>query len=283
MLNDKVLLATDFSKTAEQLLHCLDELRLLGFDEVLLTHVINIQNAKIVNVTQFKEANREKLEEVKEKIEDKGFKVEINIPVGSPAVEIEKLAEAKEAGLILIASHGKGLIKRIFLGSTTYNLIRRTSTPVLIEKYENLAEGKLACARKFNRVLLPLDFSECSREAVELVKALGQPLEEIILLAVVESSASREELEKLKSDAGDKLTEIEEELGEIGTANRISHRVEVGAASENIIAAAQTDNVGVIILSKRGQGRIREILLGSTADRVAKESPVPVLLIPCQK
>lgn len=179
-----------------------------------MTHVINIRNAKIVNVSQFKEANRDKLEQVKEKIEEK---------------------------------------------------------------------GKLACARKFNRVLLPLDFSECSREAVELVEEIGHPLEEIILLAVVESSESREELEKLKADAGDKLTEIKKKLSETGAANRISHRVEDGAASENILTAAQMDNVGLIILSKRGRGRIREMLLGSTADRVAKESPVPVLLIPCQK
>ncbi|MFN2364397.1 MAG: universal stress protein [Halarsenatibacteraceae bacterium] len=280
MLSNKVLLATDFSDTARMLINCLDELRILGIDEVILTHVINIQSSKIVNVEQFKKSNREKLEKVKEEIEEKGLNVKIKIPVGEPAAEIDKLAHKEDVALILMASHGEGFIKKVFLGSTTYDLIRQTTKPVLIEKFENIeGEAKVACARKFNRILLPIDFSECSTVCTDFINNLKQQAEEIILLHVVESSSSDEELKELKLEAEDKLKKIGNDLKENEITDKVSIRVMEGAASDNIIEIAENENIGLILMPKTGKGKIKDLLLGSTSDRVAKESPVPVLLL----
>ena len=283
MLSNKVLLATDFSDTARKLINCLDELRILGIDEVVLTHVINVHRSKIVNVDQFKKSNQEKLEKVKEDIEEKGFKVKIKIPVGGPAAEIDKLAHEEDVALILIASHGRGFIKKVFLGSTTYDLIRQTRKPVLIEKFENIeGDAKIACARKFNRILLPIDFSECSSVCIDFIKELKQQAEEIILLHVIESSSSDEELKELKLEAEEKLNMKSKELKESNITNNISIKVMEGAASDNIIEVAENENIGLILMPKTGRGNIKDLLLGSTSDRVAKESPVPVLLLSCK-
>ena len=283
MLSNKVLLATDFSDTARKLINCLDELRILGIDEVVLTHVINVHRSKIVNVDQFKKSNQEKLEKVKEDIEEKGFKVKIKIPVGGPAAEIDKLAHEEDVALILIASHGRGFIKKVFLGSTTYDLIRQTRKPVLIEKFENIeGDAKIACARKFNRILLPIDFSECSSVCINFIKELKQQAEEIILVHVIESSSSDEELKKLKLEAEEKLNIKSKELKESNITNNISIKVMEGAASDNIIEVAENENIGLILMPKVGRGNIKDLLLGSTSDRVAKESPVPVLLLSCK-
>ncbi len=283
MLSNKVLLATDFSDTARKLINCLDELRILGIDEVVLTHVINVHRSKIVNVDQFKKSNQEKLEKVKEDIEEKGFKVKIKIPVGGPAAEIDKLAHEEDVALILIASHGRGFIKKVFLGSTTYDLIRQTRKPVLIEKFENIeGDAKIACARKFNRILLPIDFSECSSVCINFIKELKQQAEEIILVHVIESSSSDEELKKLKLEAEEKLNIKSKELKESNITNNISIKVMEGAASDNIIEVAENENIGLILMPKTGRGNIKDLLLGSTSDRVAKESPVPVLLLSCK-
>ncbi|MFN2364659.1 MAG: universal stress protein, partial [Halarsenatibacteraceae bacterium] len=99
-MSKKVILATDFSDTAEKLLNCLDELKPLGYEEIILTHVINIHSAKIVNVEQFKRSNMEVLEGIKKNIIEKGFEVQIEIPVGDPADELKKLAKELEADLI---------------------------------------------------------------------------------------------------------------------------------------------------------------------------------------
>ena len=283
MLSNKVLLATDFSETAEKLINCLDELKNLGIEEVVLTHVINVHRSKVVNVDQFKESNKEKLEKVKKKIEAKGFKVRIKIPVGFPASEINKVARRENVALILVASHGKGFIKKVFLGSTTYDLIRQSGRPVLIEKYENIeGDAQVACARKFNKILLPIDFSDCSKVAVDFVKEIEKNnFEEIILLNVIESISSSEDLEKEKTTAEVKLKEIAKNIKKSGSVDNITVRVAEGAASNNIIQVAQEENVGLILMPRTGRGNIKELLLGSTSDRVAKESPIPVLLISC--
>ena len=283
MLSNKVLLATDFSETAEKLINCLDELKNLGIEEVVLTHVINVHRSKVVNVDQFKESNKEKLEKVKKKIEAKGFKVTIKIPVGFPASEINKVARRENVALILVASHGKGFIKKVFLGSTTYDLIRQSGRPVLIEKYENIeGDAQVACARKFNKILLPIDFSDCSKVAVDFVKEIEKNnFEEIILLNVIESISSSEDLEKEKTTAEVKLKEIAKNIKKSGSVDNITVRVAEGAASNNIIQVAQEENVGLILMPRTGRGNIKELLLGSTSDRVAKESPIPVLLISC--
>ncbi|MFW5790848.1 MAG: universal stress protein [Bacillota bacterium] len=283
MLSNKVLLATDFSETAKKLINCLDELKGLGIDEVILTHVINVHRSKVVNADQFKKSNKEKLEKVKEKIEAKGFKVTIKVPVGFPASEINKVARDENAALILIASHGKGFIKKVFLGSTTYDLIRKSKRPVLIEKYENIeGEAQVACARKFNRVLLPIDFSDCSKAAVDFIREIKENnFEEIILLNVIESSSSSEDLEKAKTKAEVKLKELAEKIKNDGLVDKVTVKVAEGAASDNIIEIAQEEKVGLILMPRTGRGNIKELLLGSTSDRVAKESPIPVLLISC--
>jgi len=283
MLSNKVLLATDFSETAEKLINCLDELKGLGIDEVILTHVINVHRSKVVNVDQFKETNQEKLEKVKEKIEAKGFKVTIKIPVGFPASEIKKVAQKENAALILVASHGKGFIKKVFLGSTTYDLIRKSKRPVLIEKYDNIeGEAQVACARKFNKVLLPIDFSDCSKVAIDFVREMEENnFEEIILLNAIESSSSSEDLEKEKTKAEVKLKELAKKIKNNGSVDRVTVKVTEGAASDNIIKIAQEEKVGLILMPRTGRGNIKELLLGSTSDRVAKESPIPVLLISC--
>ncbi|MGM0415286.1 MAG: universal stress protein [Bacillota bacterium] len=283
MLSNKVLLATDFSETAEKLINCLDELKGLGIDEVILTHVINVHRSKVVNVDQFKEANQEKLDKIKEKIEAKGYKVKVKVPVGFPASEINKIARNENVALILVASHGKGFIKKIFLGSTTYDLIRQSKRPVLIEKYENISgDVQVACSRKFNKILLPIDFSDCSKAAIDFIREMEiNNFEEIILLNVIESSSSNEDLEKAKTTSEVKLKELAERIKKSGIVDNITVKVAEGAASESIIETAQAEKVGLILMPRTGRGNIKELLLGSTSDRVAKESPIPVLLISC--
>lgn len=283
MLSNKVLLATDFSETAEKLINCLDELKGLGIDEVILTHVINVHRSKVVNVDQFKKANQEKLEKIKEKIEAKGYKVKVKVPVGFPASEINKIARNENVALILVASHGKGFIKKIFLGSTTYDLIRQSKRPVLIEKYENISgDVQVACSRKFNKILLPIDFSDCSKAAIDFIREMEiNNFEEIILLNVIESSSSNEDLEKAKTTSEVKLKELAERIKKSGIVDNITVKVAEGAASESIIETAQAEKVGLILMPRTGRGNIKELLLGSTSDRVAKESPIPVLLISC--
>jgi nucleotide-binding universal stress UspA family protein len=58
--------------------------------------------------------------------------VETVVALGTPHVEIVRLAEEHEADLIVMATHGRGYISHAILGSTAERVLRRAPCPVLV-------------------------------------------------------------------------------------------------------------------------------------------------------
>ena len=61
-------------------------------------------------------------------------KMNITIRDGEPVKQIVQFAEECAAGLIVMPSHGRGMLTEMLLGSTTYSVVRRATCPVLILK-----------------------------------------------------------------------------------------------------------------------------------------------------
>ena len=55
--------------------------------------------------------------------------------------------------------------------------------------------------------------------------------------------------------------------------------IEPGAPAETIVQTAIEQNCDLIVMGTHGQGIIAEVLIGSTAKRVVRQSPIPVLVI----
>jgi len=58
--------------------------------------------------------------------------------------------------------------------------------------------------------------------------------------------------------------------------------VETGDPAKEIISKAVERKASLILLGKTGRSLIKELLLGSIATAVVKESKIPVLVIPCK-
>lgn len=170
------------------------------------------------------------------------------------------------------------------MGSTTYDVIRKADNPVFVEKFSRDEEGTVIPAREqaFKKVMLPVDFSDCSYQVIERVKNLSESLERILLVNTIESGQDREELEEKKARAREKLIKIKKELQENQITEQIDIKITTGASSQKIIEIVEEKNIDTIAMATTGAGSLREILLGSTADRVVKHSPVSVLLYPCK-
>ena len=68
-------------------------------------------------------------------IQEHGFpKMDISIREGDPVKQIIQFAEDCDAGLIVMPSHGRGMLTEMLLGSTTYSVVRRSTCPVLVLK-----------------------------------------------------------------------------------------------------------------------------------------------------
>ena len=68
-------------------------------------------------------------------IQDRGYpKMDISIRTGDPVKQIIQFVEECDAGLIVIPSHGRGVLTEMLLGSTTYSVVHRALCPVLVLK-----------------------------------------------------------------------------------------------------------------------------------------------------
>jgi nucleotide-binding universal stress UspA family protein len=78
-----------------------------------------------------KTAQRE-LNDIRLRLEDGGLSVATHLIDGVPAIEIIRIADAEQASLIVVGSHGRGNISQILIGSVSENVIRHAKQPVLV-------------------------------------------------------------------------------------------------------------------------------------------------------
>ena len=140
---------------------------------------------------------------------------------------------------------------------------------------------------KPKRILLPLDFSDPSRRALKLAREWAKFFgARVYLLFVIEPlpyMSGMESLPLTKSSprvaaeaktALDRL--VREELpAPIQTATLVRQ----GKAYEQIVAAAQSLRIDLIIIGTHGYGGLSRVLLGSTAERVVRHAPCSVLTV----
>jgi nucleotide-binding universal stress UspA family protein len=73
---------------------------------------------------------------------------------------------------------------------------------------------------------------------------------------------------------------LEERAGEFrGTGVPTLARVEVGVPHQRIVQVAQEVGAELIVIGTRGLSGLERFLLGSTADRVVRTAPCPVVTV----
>lgn len=139
------------------------------------------------------------------------------------------------------------------------------------------------------RLLVPVDGSEGSlravAQAIALAKALAQPARIVLLNVQVPLSGDiglfipAADLRRFHAEQGEKqLAGSIARLRESGLEWE-SHIVD-GAAVESILQAAKEYGCQSIVISGRGVGGLRDLLLGSVAGRLLQVATLPVVLVP---
>ncbi|HJT21621.1 MAG TPA: universal stress protein [Nitrospira sp.] len=86
-------------------------------------------------------------------------------------------------------------------------------------------------------------------------------------------------LEQARQEGEKQLAAIEQQLIDSGVT-AIDVRQPAGIPSEEIKKAAQDIGADLVVVATRGRTGLEAILLGSTAERVIKDAPCPVLAVP---
>jgi len=281
---EKVLFPTDFSGYAQKTLECIGEIP--GVKEVMLLHVVDATHASKLGWTHepHVEDARLRLQEAKEHLESLGLKVKTKVDViteGDVAHAILDAADKEKVSLIVIGARGRSVVGELLLGGVSLNILRLAKTHVLIMRYK-LAESlegmrfEKFCPRIFSKVLCTTDLSQPSLDAVSFVKNL-KGIDEVVLVHVVTKGETHEEIEANVSEAKKRLEDIRKEF--ISAGLKAKAHVHVGNPVEEIVAAAEEEDVSLIAMSTRGDGWFRELLLGSTTYDVARNVKRPALIV----
>jgi nucleotide-binding universal stress UspA family protein len=78
------------------------------------------------------EGQTSKLAKWQEEIAQDGIKVSLHEPTGAVAEEILNQAEALNADLIVMGTHGHGAMYNLLVGSTTKGVLKHSTRPVLL-------------------------------------------------------------------------------------------------------------------------------------------------------
>jgi len=145
--------------------------------------------------------------------------------------------------------------------------------------------------REIRRILVPVDFSECSRAALEDAAVLAERFGASIDVLHVWNTphyVGPEFLIREPGEAGHPLeeaaisqaeTEMDEFLSGVPQRERFRVRLESGKPHETIVKLAADERYDVIVMGTHGSSGLPHVLMGSVAEKVVRNAPCPVMTI----
>jgi nucleotide-binding universal stress UspA family protein len=141
----------------------------------------------------------------------------------------------------------------------------------------------------FKELVVPTDFSEHSLRAVDYGVEIGEKFSShITIVYVIEpllqaadltwTTVDFEELNKAHKQTAEKqLAEIAEER--VPKDLDCDTEILFGKPFVEILKFAKEENADLIVMATHGRGAISHILMGSTAEKVVRKAPCPVLTV----
>jgi universal stress protein A len=143
---------------------------------------------------------------------------------------------------------------------------------------------------KSAEILVPIDFSPCSINALRVAIAMAAPDGDLTLLHVIDEDFVKDAVAaglgtaddihaRLREQAESSFTTAVEGL-ETGSVN-VERMIVVGIPFVEILKIARDLDLPMIVMGVRGRSTPpEEVLFGSTAEKVLRASRVPVLCVP---
>ena len=216
---------------------------------------------------------------------------------GPVANAIRRHAVAVGADLLVMTTQGRGPLARFWLGSVSDELVRQADIPLLLIRPQGAAPDP-SREPGLGRVLIPLDGSPLAERVLEPVLALDAARQrEYTLLRVLMPMAQlnygstagtyvglRNALEQLKEFDQSELKRAHEYLDQLAAHLRarsftVNTRVLVkDPPATAILEDASVHGADLIVLATRCRGGLKQLMLGSVADKVLRGAECAVLV-----
>lgn len=211
------------------------------------------------------------------------------VRTGTPFHEIVLIAEEREVDLIVIGTHGRTGLKRVWLGSTAERVVRHATCPVLtVPTREHARRSSRPALFRIAKILVPIDFSAISVDALPYASRLAVEFgASIVLLHVVKrfpiegllgAELVGQILVPTMLQAESDLERIAADLRQ-ATGAKVSAVVRAGTPHEVICRVAKSSGADLVVLTTHGYTGLKHVWMGSTAERVVRHASCPVLAV----
>ena len=211
---------------------------------------------------------------------------------GRPFEEICGLARDREIDLIITSTRGNTGLKHLVLGSTAERVVRYSPCPVLVghgvdRKKKTGRNETPRSAIRFKKILVPIDFSDCSMKGLVYAKALAKQFGATLVLLhsvhvqyyVTSDEYSRYDFPLLMQQAEKAARDGMRDL--VGKSDwdgsKVDLSLQIGHPGDQICTRARDHGADLIVTSTHGTTGFKHILLGRTAEYVVTTCPLPCL------
>ncbi len=232
----------------------------------------------------------EVLEPWKQLAQKQQQRVKLLMPSGESASEtIVETAKELGADLIVIGTHGREGLGRMFLGSVAERVSRLSPVPVMLVRQDGKVKPGL-----FEKILAPIDGSQTSTLALSFADQLAlQTNAELRLLYVIPEIPMpvlyplggaipfpnyQETYQALEQEATTAMTEALARCKNPKISKSIL-RSNQNRIAQVIVGQAKDSGCDLIVLGTHGRTGLDYWLLGSVAEGVSHHAEVPVLLV----
>lgn len=126
-----------------------------------------------------------------------------------------------------------------------------------------------------NAYRLALDIAAQSRGTIHLLNVIELPiLHDTVLMPVL--NFEQQLLDDLKKNANQRFAKITDKYRAEGV--KVVTKVEFGAVSKMIQGYIKKEGIELVVMGSHGASGVREFFIGSNAEKMVRNSPVPVLV-----
>jgi universal stress protein A len=289
-----ILCPVDFSEQSRQALLWASaiaqyrggELTVLSVVEPLLAQAARIRLRVDLARAQAEPALREFVDATLAERVRQASHVRMEVTIGDPSEAILQAGRRLKAGLIVMGTHGLGGFRKLLLGSTTEQVLRRTEWPVLA-----VPEGAVSAPAvqhpgvQLRRILLATDFRESAMAATQWAGDLASDISvPLVLVHVVEPVVVPPRWQALVADfESDRVASGQRLLARLAASFPDTHNdcvVSVGRPADTIGSLAAEYGAGLVVMGLADPEDSEPRNPGSIAYRVLRTAHVAVVVVP---
>jgi nucleotide-binding universal stress UspA family protein len=284
----RIVIATDLSPASDELINCAGSLRHVGPEKAWLLHVCDVRETGGL-AEYLKKEHAAVMQRQLAALKRHGIEAQGEIKQGIAFVEVNKEASRKKASLIVIGTHGKGLISEMLIGSTAFEIIRQSTHPVLIFRHEIIEkEGKkecrMECRDPFKHILFATDFSKNAAHAQRFVDHICHYMKSHVTVAHVQEKSRiephlKDKLKEFNKIDTARLNKIAQGLKKRG-AKKVDIALPYGHPVKELLKLERKAKPTLIVIGSQGRSWTEELFLGSVAHNIVRNAKAPVLIVP---